>query len=229
MAKYYPAEFREDQFNCVHCGVFSSQHWQSFQWRPQNTLVVHQKWDVCTCLHCGKHSYWYDEKMIIPTTSNVSSPHEDFPAGPRGDYDEARDIFGRSPRAAVALLRLALQKLLKEIGKKGANINDDIAALVKDGLSPHVQQALDYCRVVGNNAVHPGEISLDDTPEMGVVLFEMLNLIVEQLIAQPKRVESYYAALPESARAAIEKRDAAARKEVAGDGAGPANAADPVK
>ncbi|WP_321846768.1 DUF4145 domain-containing protein [Burkholderia cepacia] len=167
--------------------------------------------------------------MIIPTTSNVSSPHEDFPAGPRGDYDEARDIFGRSPRAAVALLRLALQKLLKEIGKKGANINDDIAALVKDGLSPHVQQALDYCRVVGNNAVHPGEISLDDTPEMGVVLFEMLNLIVEQLIAQPKRVESYYAALPESARAAIEKRDAAARKEVAGDGAGPANAADPVK
>ncbi|WP_321929416.1 DUF4145 domain-containing protein [Burkholderia cenocepacia] len=229
MAMHYPAEFRADRFNCVYCGVFSSQHWQSFQWRPHTTLVVHQKWDACTCLHCGKHSYWYDEIMVVPSTSNVSLPHEDFPAGPRNDYDEARGIFGRSPRAAVALLRLALQKLLREVGQKGANINDDIAALVKGGLSPHVQQALDYCRVVGNNAVHPGEISLDDTPEMGVVLFEMLNLIVEQLIAQPKRVESYYAALPEGARAAIEKRDAQALETTARDGAGPAKAAGPAK
>ncbi|MBN3779214.1 DUF4145 domain-containing protein [Burkholderia sp. Ac-20345] len=167
--------------------------------------------------------------MLVPSTSSVSLPHEDFPEGPRNDYDEARDIFGRSPRAAVALLRLALQKLLKEVGQKGTNINDDIAALVKVGLSPHVQQALDYCRVVGNNAVHPGEISLDDTPEMGVVLFEMLNLIVEQLIAQPKRVESYYAGLPEGARAAIEKRDAPALEKPARDGTGPAKAAGPEK
>ncbi|PFH28552.1 DUF4145 domain-containing protein [Burkholderia sp. JKS000303] len=212
MAKHYPAQLRAAKFNCVHCGVFSAQHWHQFHWRPNGHLVANQLWDICTCTHCDEDSYWYDGRMIIPSTASVSMAHEDFPEGPRNDYNEARDIFGRSPRAAVALLRLALQKLLKEVGQKGANINDDIAALVKDGLSPHVQQALDYCRVVGNNAVHPGEISLDDTPEMGVVLFEMLNLIVEQLIAQPKRVESYYAGLPEGARAAIERRDAAPGK-----------------
>ncbi len=160
--------------------------------------------------------------MVVPAASTAPAPHEDFPEDPRNDYDEARAIFSQSPRAAVALLRLCLQKLLKEVGQKGENINADIAALVKVGLPDYVQKSLDYCRVIGNNAVHPGEINLDDTPEMGVVLFDMLNLIVEQLIAQPKRIASYYESLPEGARAAIEKRDARATEAMPADAAGPA-------
>ncbi|RQT33458.1 DUF4145 domain-containing protein [Burkholderia contaminans] len=231
MAQHYPAEFHSTQFNCIHCGVFSVQHWHRMLWKPAGALnlIVNSLWDVCTCMHCSEDSYWYDGKMLVPSTSNVSLPHEDFPEEPRNDYNEARAIYGRSPRAATALLRLALQKLLKAVGQKGDNINNDIAALVKAGLSAHVQQALDYCRVIGNNAVHPGVIRLDDTPEMGIVLFEMLNLIVEQLIAQPKRVENYYTSLPEAARAAIEKRDAPVAEKAVSPDAGPAAMAGPAK
>ena len=123
-------------------------------------------------------------------------------------YEEARGIFSRSPKAAVALLRLAIQKLMPELGERGDNINNDIKSLVAKGLPVQVQQAFDFCRVVGNNAVHPGEIKLNDTPEMGQHLFNMINFIVEDRITRPKQIAALYAKLPEAARAAVEKRDA---------------------
>lgn len=95
-----------------------------------------------------------------------------------------------------------------ELGEKGENINADIKSLVAKGLPVQVQQAFDFCRVVGNNAVHPGEINLKDTPEMGQHLFNMINFIVEDRITRPKQISELYAKLPASARTAIEKRDA---------------------
>jgi len=101
-----------------------------------------------------------------------------------------------------------VQKLLPELGEKGGNINTDIASLVTKGLPTEVQQALDYCRVVGNNAVHPGELNLDDTPDVAHNLFSMINFIVDDRISRTKRVKEFYEKLPSAAREAIEKRDA---------------------
>ncbi len=94
-----------------------------------------------------------------------------------------------------------------ELGEKGENINADIKSLVAKGLPIQVQQAFDYCRVVGNNAVHPGEINLNDSPEMGQHLFNMINFIVEDRITRPHHIAALYGKLPETAREAIEKRD----------------------
>jgi hypothetical protein len=146
--------------------------------------------------------------MIIPAEAPVAPPHPDTPASIIEEYQEARSIFARSPRAAVALLRLAIQKLMAELGEKGENINNDIKSLVAKGLPVQVQQAFDYCRVVGNNAVHPGEINLNDTPEMGQHLFNMFNFLIEDRITRPKHIASLYEKLPEAAREAVEKRDA---------------------
>ena len=145
--------------------------------------------------------------MIIPAEAPVAPSHPDMPAKILGEYDEARSIFARSPRAAVALLRLAVQKLMSELGEKGDNINEDIKSLVAKGLPAQVQQAFDYCRVVGNNAVHPGEINLNDTPEMGQHLFSMLNFIVEDRITRPKQIAALYERLPQAAKTAVQKRD----------------------
>jgi hypothetical protein len=93
------------------------------------------------------------------------------------------------------------------LGQAGRNINDDIAALVRSGLPKEVQQALDYCRVVGNNAVHPGEMSSVDSPEVATTLFEMVNFVVEDRIARPRRIAALYSTLPEGALAAVAKRD----------------------
>lgn len=143
----------------------------------------------------------------MPSDAPVPNHHPDMPASCVGDYLEARVIVAQSPKAAAALIRLALQKLMFELGEKGKSLNDDIASLVKKGLDEHIQQALDYCRVVGNNAVHPGEIVLDEEPEVAHTLFEMMNLIVEDRIARPARVKEAYSKLPEGARKKIEERD----------------------
>jgi len=123
------------------------------------------------------------------------------------DYREAADVFARSPRASAALLRLAVQKMCVALGKSGKNINDDIAALVRDGLPARIQKALDVVRVIGNNAVHPGEISIEDKPETAQALFGLLNLITDAMITQPRQIDELYGALPKGAREQIDKRD----------------------
>jgi hypothetical protein len=145
--------------------------------------------------------------MIVPAEAAVEPAHPDLPGDLRADFEEARSIVARSPRSAAALLRLLIQKLMPHLGQKGKNINDDIAALVSAGLPVTVQRALDYCRVVGNNAVHPGEINLNDTPEIAHQLFSMVNFIVEDRITRPSEITVLYESLPETARKAIEERD----------------------
>lgn len=98
---------------------------------------------------------------------------------------------------------------MPHLGEQGKNINEDIKSLVAKGLSPVVQKALDVCRVVGNNAVHPGELDINDTPEIAHQLFKMINFIVEDRITKPKEIQALFDQLPPGAVEAIAKRDAA--------------------
>jgi len=206
VSKYYPPADQVKQFHCIHCGVFSKQNWNTLYFASRNLTA--SPITYCSCEHCEKITYWHESRMIIPSEAPVPPPHLDMPDSVIGEYQEARSIFSRSPRAAIALLRLAIQKLMPELGEKGENINADIKSLVAKGLPVQVQQAFDFCRVVGNNAVHPGEINLNDTPEMGQHLFSMLNFIVEDRITRPKQIAELYSKLPEPARAAVQRRDA---------------------
>ena len=62
-------------------------------------------------------------------------------------------------------------------------------------------------RVIGNEAVHPGQLDLRDQPATATQLCSLLNVIADAMITQPKVIESLYAGLPETKLQQIEKRD----------------------
>lgn len=144
--------------------------------------------------------------MVYPSHGNAPIPNPDMPEDVKEDYEEAATICTQSPRGAAALLRLAIQKLCVDLGGKGKNINEDIKEFVKKGLPEKVQKSLDIVRVVGNNAVHPGQIEIDK-PEVAGKLFELVNLITDYMISMPKKVDATYSELPDAAKNAIDQRD----------------------
>lgn len=122
-------------------------------------------------------------------------------------YEEARQTFSVSPRSAAALLRLATQMLVDNLVDGNLPLDRKIGRLVQRGLDPTLQQALDVLRVIGNNAVHPGQIAIDGESGQVGKLFDLLNLVVEQFISRERVVADLFADLPEGPREAISRRD----------------------
>lgn len=207
-SEYIQPGFEEKKFHCFKCGVLAHHRWYpAAAANPSYNSFEGTGVDLAYCDHCGFRSVWYQEELVFPSKTPVEPAHPDLPDDCRQEYEEAAKVFTDSPRAAAALLRLCIQKLMPHLGEKGENINTDIKSLVANGLPVLIQKALDFCRVVGNNAVHPGEIDLNDSPEIALSLFRMINIIVDERISRPREIEALYAALPTSSLDAIAKRD----------------------
>jgi Domain of unknown function (DUF4145) len=161
------------------------------------------------CHSCEGWAVWIKDGIAWPVQEYGIEPHEDMPANVKADFEEAAAIVDRSPRGAAALVRLALQKLMVDLGETGKNLNDDIASLVEKGLEASIQKALDVVRVIGNNAVHPGEIDLKDDKATATALLNLVNIIVDRRIAATKRIDEMFKNLPPGALEAIAKRDKA--------------------
>jgi hypothetical protein len=206
--KYIPPTPLQGSFTCPHCGAIAQQSWWTCLWQCGSTTRGPQNDDIRVgrCTHCGNNTLWVKQTMVFPQTGTAPFPNPEMPPSVKKLYEEAAAIQSKSPRGAGALLRLGIQVLCRELGEKGKNINEDIKSLVAKGLPDIVQQSLDIVRVTGNDSVHPGQIDTDDTNVVGK-LFELTNIIVEYMIAMPKRVSGLYGDLPAAAKAAITKRD----------------------
>jgi len=214
-SKYVAPAKDAKQFHCIHCGAYAHQDWNPLHLHTETMRAT--SFSGSSCAHCGNITFWYGERIIVPSEAPVEPAHPDLPEALKPDFDEARGIVARSPRAAAALLRVLIQKLMPDPGQKGENLNEDIRNLVAAGLPASVQQALDHCRVVGNNAVHPGEIDLNDTPEIAHQLFAMVNFIVDDRITRPREIAALYES---SARASLGGKQASSRsiKQLGGVG-----------
>jgi len=216
MSKFVPPSLLATAFSCPYCNAYANMDWgftnSYLRSREERTRIWAARGQCCS-----KDSYWWIEEfhggtptkghMILPIQSLAPMPHDEMPDNISADYLEARAIVGKSSRGACALLRLAVQKLCIDLGYTSGNINKDIGSMVEDGLPVQIQQALDVVRVVGNNAVHPGELVKDDVDEIAIGIFHLINEIVEDRIAKPKRIAALYEKLPVGAVEAIQRRD----------------------
>lgn len=162
---------------------------------------------ISRCYSCEAIAVWVHDRLLFPAYMLEIQPNEDLPEEIKTDFTEAAKILDMSPRGSAALLRLCIQKLCKHLGKTGKDLNQDIASLIKDGLDKRIQRSLDVVRVVGNNAVHPGQV-VTDNRDTAYALFRLVNMIADAMITQPKHVDELYGSLPDTAKQQIEKRDA---------------------
>ena len=205
--EYIQPEAYKKSFTCPHCSTISQQQWWSRRWDSATMADIDKnEIRVGQCTHCGNNTLWVKKIMLYPDTGNAPFPNSEMPESVKKLYIEAASIHTKSPRGAAALLRLAIQILCFELGEPGKNINIDIASLVKKGLPTIVQRSLDIVRVTGNDAVHPGQIDTDDSETVSQ-LFELVNVIIEYMIALPNKVSGLYSKLPKDKIDGINKRD----------------------
>ena len=216
MTAYTAPEFKKEAFNCPHCGAFAHMEWIEIKkyYGPFNSQSIPTAYKCALCSHCKQISLWKPSEdsalgeMLYPDFGATPLPSEDMPEDVKKDYEEAARIFIKSPRGAAALLRLGLQKLCIHLGEEGKNINADIRSLVKkEVLSGQVIKVADTLRIIGNNAVHPGQIVDEDFDKVAGKMFNLINAIVEETITKPKMWNNLYEQMPENARNAAEAQD----------------------
>ena len=215
-------ELDRGAFDCPHCGVFAEQRWCLLESRSFNGSKYYignqyigpkfmgstyfDGFSASRCEHCKELVLWNGQKIIYPRSITVESPNPDMPEVAKGLYIESAQILQDSPRASAALLRLALQEILNEVVEGGEknNINKNIGILSKE-VDETTQKALDIIRINGNNAVHPGEIQIEE--ETTEYMYKLLNIIVQKTISDKKQIDDLFEGLPKSIKESIKKRD----------------------
>ena len=131
-----PIEYRGNSYTCPHCKAVAQMKWlinevcirDNGQFYLNSPLKSAEpdyadELGLAECEACHNIQIWLNEDMIYPQESTIAPDNEDMPSDVKKLYEEASSIFDKSPRAATALLRLAVQLLCKELGEKGENIN----------------------------------------------------------------------------------------------------------
>lgn len=232
----FTPKYGKKAFQCPHCKAVTQQDQPKLEYTIQDEIYVLQDGNdmigFSKCLICLKISLWASRakhkpdtsgnfieistkswQMIYPLISPAESPNQDMPDNIRNLYEEAANVLPISPKSSAALLRLALQHLMNYLEVNGKDINDNIAILVEKGLSEKVAKSMDILRVFGNESVHPGTIRLDDSIDDAVALFNLLNIIIEQMISQDLKINVMYQKIPEEKREAIEYRESAEKRK----------------
>jgi hypothetical protein len=99
---------------------------------------------------------WVYDQLVWPRRAGDPEPKLHAPPNVRREYEEAGQTLEASPRGAAALLRLAIEKLCKELGVSREGLNKDIAFFVREDVDARVQKVLEAARIIESNAVRPG-------------------------------------------------------------------------
>lgn len=220
MGKEIDPAYGRKTFNCPHCKICTQQNWESSLYAKDNIAatrrtptqqIYHPLHDFAssTCINCRRTSIWLASsgKIVFPKVRLGPDPNQDLSEECKTDFDEARGIANDSPRGAAALLRLCIQKFCEELLDKKDTLNNLIAELVKKGLHQKIQKSLDAVRVIGNEAVHPGTMDLNDDIGTVETLFDLVNIIAEKMISEEIKIDKIVQKIPENKKTHIEQRD----------------------
>lgn len=212
---YTPPVLDERAFHCPHCKTYAHQIWAiigcAVRRTPSDILAAHFQQvfinqrdlegviKTSLCGYCRHICLWCNEKIVYPDVSIAPPPNDDLPKKALENYREASSVFFRSHRAAAALLRLAMEEIFNHVECKGNTLQEKIDYLIEHHKIPkEIAEAMDIVRIIGNEAVHPGTIDLQEKPETVTALFNLVNLVAERLITGPREIKKLHESLPDS-------------------------------
>jgi hypothetical protein len=165
-----------------------------------------QNVSISYCFNCNEMCLWVYDQLIWPRREGFPEPKLHAPPNVRRESEEASQTLEASPRGAAALLRIAIEKLCKELGVSGENLKDDMAFFVREDVDARVQRVLDAAQIIESNAMRPGQIGLGEDRATAETLSGLVNLICEKMIMEPRHLQEVYTKVREDARTAMEQR-----------------------
>ena len=193
--------FKKPNFICPYCDLYNPQTWVKRFGVCFNGENYGEFAELYTtqCFDCKHIAVWYRRKLIDPFTSDAPQADSGMPDSVKEIFDEARKVQEHSPRAAAALLRVALEELTTHLGETDGTLNARIRKLREKGLSPQAIKNLDTVRITANEGgAHSGQIDLTGADGKDIVnkLFGLVNHIVKTTITEPAEFEKIAQALP---------------------------------
>lgn len=149
---------------------------------------------VTICDHCHKPTIWLNDnqtlKPVLPSDNQYPSASDKMPQKVKDLYNQAGSIADKSPRAANAMLRSAIEELMYIIMKTQGDLNDMIdRAYNKNIITTHIKKSLHSIRLLGNNALHPNQIRIEDDVDTNDI-FNIINHIVDVTIHHQEVIEN---------------------------------------
>lgn len=163
-------------------------------------------WHGARCVSCGQWSIWLNTEMVYPHPTVGPPPRADMPADARELHIEAARVAVVSRRAAGALARATVERLLKnpDIGATGKDLFQRIESL-QGQVTPRLRTLLHLVRDTANELLHekgtPSDLTarlLDDEegPRHIELFLDAANLLVDERITNPRELEKAVQAAP---------------------------------
>lgn len=236
-AEDWSPSLAKDTYRCPHCGAIAQQVWSGVgmsqapilvdgrtgqsvegstllgtRWAEVGGWVARLNAYASHCISCGAESLWVGRRMVFPDVTGGPTPLPGMPEEVRVLYEEARGIASRSPRAAAAILRRAIEVLCRQVAAdanprvKWDGLHNTIVEMGGRGLlHEETIEGLHAVRVVGNDALHTEMIDFDESGELLPQLFGVTNLIVREAIQVPRERKTMLSLLPEAAQDKVAK------------------------
>lgn len=151
------------------------------------------------CRNCGQVVIYKQFDLVYPVMNGIP-PVDCMPDEAKEVFKESQDIIGLSPRAACALLRICVERMINATGAKGGNLAAKLDSLK---LPPKLASLARACRLVGNDAVHNNVIDLsvgsDEAKVVSEALSRFANRIAEELFGMAEEADEWIAKI-EAAR-----------------------------
>lgn len=159
--------------------------------REAFSFFKRNEYAIGICHACGQATLFKNENILYPLSSGIS-PVECMPEDAKNAFRESQSILMLSPRAACAMLRVCVERMVNATDAKGGNLAEKIESL---GLPQTLVKLATACRLVGNDAVHNNVIDLSVGSEEAKVVSEALsrfaNRIAEELFGMANEADEW--------------------------------------